>query len=64
MRKLIIYGIISLLALGLLIQLITYGRDHTNPPANYLLLHPAAWLSPAERKLLFDELAILAAHYQ
>lgn len=34
------------------------------PPFNYLLLHPAARLNPAEGKQLFDALAILAANYQ
>ena len=37
--------------------------ENNMPPANYLLLHPSARLSPAERKQLFDGLEIIAAKY-
>lgn len=32
MRRIILYAIGAFVILGLLIQLIPYGRDHTNPP--------------------------------
>jgi hypothetical protein len=38
-------------------------QENSMPPANYLLLHPEARLSQAERRQLFDELAKLAASY-
>lgn len=37
--------------------------EHSMPPSNYLLLHPDARLTEAERKQLFDGLAIIAASY-
>ena len=38
-------------------------NENSMPPANYLLLHPEARLSPAERKQLFEELGKLVASY-
>ena len=38
-------------------------NKNSMPPANYLLLHPEARLSPAERKQLFEELGKLVASY-
>ncbi len=43
MKKLIGCGIIGLFALGLLIQLVPYGHDHTNPP----VASEPKWDSPA-----------------
>jgi hypothetical protein len=37
--------------------------ENNMPPANYLLLHPSARLSPAQRKQLFDGLEIIAANF-
>ena len=38
-------------------------NENSMPPANYLLLHPSARLTAAERKELFAGLAVLANNY-
>lgn len=38
--------------------------EKSMPPANYLLLHPSARLTDAERKQLFDALQVIAAQYK
>ncbi len=50
-----------LLIAAVLIQLIPYGRNHTNPPATgdmppwyYLPMHPAAKLTASEKAALRD----------
>lgn len=37
--------------------------ENNMPPSSYLLLHPAARLTQAHRKQLFDGLEIIAASY-
>jgi hypothetical protein len=39
-------------------------QKNSMPPANYLLLHPEARLSPAEKQKLFDGLMKLAESYR
>lgn len=39
-------------------------EENSMPPGRYLLLHPAARLSPEERQRLFDGLAKLAESYR
>ena len=43
------YGLLALLALGLVIQVAPYGRDHTNPE----LMGEPAWDRPRTRELFF-----------
>jgi hypothetical protein len=47
LKKILIYGGIALLALFLLIQVIPYGHNHTNPP----VVKEPTWDSPATRAL-------------
>jgi mono/diheme cytochrome c family protein len=42
-------ALMTLLGVGLLIQLVPYGRDHTNPP----VVQEPAWNSPRTRELFF-----------
>jgi hypothetical protein len=46
-RRFLKWGIVGLVALLLVIQLVPYGRDHTNPPAR-----PIAWDSPRTEQLM------------
>jgi hypothetical protein len=46
MKKIIIIAIIAVLAVFLLIQLVPYGRQHTNPP----VVQEPAWKSPEARQ--------------
>lgn len=43
-------GALALLGFGLAIQLVPYGRDHTNPP----VLAEPAWDAPRTRELFFQ----------
>jgi mono/diheme cytochrome c family protein len=43
------HGLLALLGLGLLIQLVPYGRDHENPP----LVQEPSWDRPRTRELFF-----------
>jgi mono/diheme cytochrome c family protein len=45
--RIIIAGILALAGLGLLIQLVPYGKNHTNPPVS----GEPAWDSPETRTL-------------
>jgi hypothetical protein len=47
LKKALPIVVISLIALGILIQLIPYGHDHSNPPVK----SEPAWESPATRAL-------------
>lgn len=47
LRRWLFRGIVTVFALGLLIQLVPYGRDHVNPP----VFAEPAWDSPATRAL-------------
>ncbi len=47
MRRLLLFVVGGFLAIALLIQLIPYGHDHTNPP----LVTEPQWNSPATRAL-------------
>ena len=47
MRRISFYAVAALVILGLLIQLIPYGRDHTNPPVKA----EPAWDRPLTRSL-------------
>jgi mono/diheme cytochrome c family protein len=46
-RRMLRFGVVVLVGAFLLIQLIPYGRDHTNPP----VVAEPAWDSPATREL-------------
>ncbi len=46
-KKILRYGILAIVALFVLIQLVPYGRAHTNPP----VVQEPAWDSPATRAL-------------
>lgn len=46
-KKILIYGGIAVVLLALLIQLIPYGHDHTNPP----VIKEPAWDSPQTQAL-------------
>jgi mono/diheme cytochrome c family protein len=46
-RRTLRFGVVVLVGAFLLIQLIPYGRDHTNPP----VVAEPAWDSPATREL-------------
>ena len=50
MRRLILLGLVAGLAVLLLIQLVPYGRDHSNPPAT----QAAKFASPQVRQLVAD----------
>ena len=43
----ILFGVIGLAVLGVLIQLVPYGHDHTNPP----VLQEPTWNSPQTREI-------------
>lgn len=45
--KVIVFGILGAVVFGLLIQLIPFGKDHTNPP----VVGEPAWDSPETRAL-------------
>ena len=47
MKRIITYGVLSVLVIAILIQLIPYGHDHTNPSIN---VEPR-WDSPETRAL-------------
>ncbi|NQW22470.1 MAG: heme-binding domain-containing protein [SAR202 cluster bacterium] len=47
MRKLVIGALVSLIGLALIVQLVPYGRDHTNP----LVTAEPTWDSPVTRQL-------------
>lgn len=47
LSRIIIAGIVALAGLGLLIQLVPYGKNHTNPPVS----GEPAWDSPETRAL-------------
>ncbi|MCZ7664537.1 MAG: heme-binding domain-containing protein [Thermoleophilia bacterium] len=47
MRKLIVPVLAGLLVLALAIQIVPYGRSHTNPP----LMREPAWRSPQTRQI-------------
>jgi hypothetical protein len=46
-KKIIIIGVIAVVAIFLLIQLVPFGKDHTNPP----VLQEPNWDSPQTREL-------------
>ena len=50
MRKWVLRGLVAGVALFGLVQLVPYGRDHTNPPVTQEI----AWDSPATRQLAVD----------
>lgn len=47
LKKLILIGVVAVVGLVLLIQLVPYGRDHSNPPVT----HEAPWSSPQVRQI-------------
>lgn len=47
MKRIVLFIVTGIVALGILIQLIPYGHDHTNPPVNA----EPAWDSPQTRAL-------------
>ena len=47
MKKLILFVLIGALAVFLLIQLVPYGRQHTNPP----VVQEPNWTTPEARQL-------------
>ena len=49
-RPVLIKSALGLLALLLVIQLVPYGRDHTNPSGG----HPIAWASARTKQLMTD----------
>jgi hypothetical protein len=65
-RRILLRAGLGLLAVAVLLQLVPYGRDHTNPPVTedapwpdgsmpprrYVLVHPDAALSEEERQVL------------
>ena len=82
-RRILVRAGLGLLAVAVLLQLVPYGRDHTNPPVTqdapwpdgrarelataacydaempprrYVLAHPDAALSQAERQVLIEAL--------
>jgi len=46
-KRIVLYGVIAIAALFVAIQLVPYGRDHTNPPAT----GEPSWDSPQTRAL-------------
>ena len=46
-KKILLYGFIAIVAIFLLIQLVPYGRNHTNPP----VVKEPAWDSPQTQAL-------------
>jgi mono/diheme cytochrome c family protein len=48
LRRILKWGVLGVLALLLLIQLVPYGRDHSNPKGG----RPIAWDSPRTKKLM------------
>ena len=46
-KKTVLWAVIAIVLLGLLIQLIPYGRDHTNPP----VIAEPKWDTPQTRAL-------------
>lgn len=47
MKKIVVFGVLGLVALFALIQLIPYGRSHSNPP----VVSEPDWDSPRTREL-------------
>jgi hypothetical protein len=51
-RRILVRAGLGLVAVAVLLQLVPYGRDHSNPPVT----HPDAALSDAERQVLVEAL--------